>query len=450
MSKQETHFRYAVWRAYINFIHKLYYPHTYVFNKENVPAEGNPNVMVSCHQNCLIDPLTAQLIVNDRKTFVLTRSGAFNGKLVSWFLGKIGLIPIARVDYEGEAAAANNKKSLGKSVDKVGEGHTLILFPEAGHQDKHWLGHFSLMYVRLAFEVAESLDFKKEVYITPFAHHYAHYHHPFYDMMMMFGEPLPLSSFYERYQSKPRTCQREASAIIRERISNLMLDVQDVDNYEAIDYLRESAFGKAYCKKQKLNPNYLPDKLKSDKALVEELAKVDAEKKTPVYEQAVNLCRAIKQNGMRDWLFDAKAPMLKLIAYTLLLAVTALPALACFLATFLVYVIPNLLKKKKLNGAHGKVVDKMFESTFDLGAFAVLFFPLGAVLPAIILMCTWSWLGIFWIPLFLLMVFFVCRFQRLWVKTKGLWNFCVLKKSIAKRLKTERIILFDAANDLLH
>ena len=50
-----------------------------------------------------------------------------------------------------------------------------------------------------------------------------------------------------------------------------MLDIRDLDHYEQIEWLRKSAFGQDYCRANGGNPAYLPDKLASDRKLVESL-----------------------------------------------------------------------------------------------------------------------------------------------------------------------------------
>jgi len=257
-------------------------------------------------------------------------------------------------------------------------------------------------------------------------------------MMVMFGKPIPLSPYYKDYADHPRLIRRQITEQVEAQIRNLMLDISDLPHYDAIDYLRESRFGKDYCKNNGGDPNHLPDKLASDKKLVAAIEQ-NKEQDASLLDEMNAFVAKVKKAKLRDWLFDTRRRGWKL-ALGLLLAIILLPLAAVSLAlTFPVFLLPYIIKNRPVNGAY----DPMFSSTCDVVGTIIFTFPIVCVLPAIVLMLCVSWWFVFYPIVSLLMVLFYCRYQRLCVKVLGLLRFCVTKRHLAQALAQERKTLFD-------
>ena len=243
--------------------------HVYYQGKENLPALGEPCMIVSCHQNCANDPLVMLLgLENESHPYVIARGNVFSWHpLITKFFLWLGMLPAFRLNYDGQESLGKNEETIRISGGKMLDGNRLIMYPEGGHQNKHWLGEFSFGYTRLAFQTAEHDGFQHDIKIVPSAHHYEDYFGVQTDVLIRFGKPISLAPYYELYQSKPRTAQREVNKLVRAQIEELMLDVRDLEHYAQIDWLRNSAFGDAYCRSLGKDPRFLPDKLESDKRL---------------------------------------------------------------------------------------------------------------------------------------------------------------------------------------
>lgn len=373
-NKNITSLRPSIWfrlfRAYLRFIHnRIYFRHVTYVGLDNIPENGTPLIIACNHQNCMNDPLHI-LFSLKRKASFLTRADIFAKPLLNKFLRSIGLLPAYRMNFDGEDALANNAATWQITGDELLRGRTVVIFPEAGHQDMHWLGDFSLGYIRLAFETAERDNFETDIQILPACNHYSNYFHMRTDVVIKYGTPISLKQFYDTYKTKPRTAQREANKLVRNQIESLMLDIKDLPNYDAIDYIRNT-YGKHFAEQNGANSKHLDEKLVTDKQLVDRLDAYSAtnpQKAALLYNDTIKLKDETLALGVRDWNFEKPFSTFQTIVYAFG-ALLLLPLFTFALVPNLaIYLFPKLITRK--------LKDKLFTSSVNFGLSAVVSIPI--------------------------------------------------------------------------
>lgn len=436
-------------RAYLQFVNSgLYFRKEHVIGLENVPANGTPVVVVSNHQNCLNDPLCVCLQLTDRRMNFLARANVFKIPVFNKILRAMGLLPAYRMGYEGLSAVHKNQETFEDAGKSLNDGETVMLYPEGGHQDKRWLGSFKLGYLRIAFAAAEKMEFKQDIMILPSCNHYSNYFHARTDMLIKFGKPISLKPFYERYQEAPRETMVEINKIVHSQIKEMMLHIDDIENYEAIDFLRENGYGKSYAIRHGYKYRYLPSRLISDQNLVNDLQKASEkypEEMSQVYSDTLKLAEGIKELGIRDWLFEHN-PGYEAVILRGFGLLTLLPLFAASIVpTALLFILPEIFLKKLIK-------DQMFISTFYVAVSALISIPICMIIPAIILWCTLGfWWGLGYAATFPLMFILAWNYMRLAKKFAGTWNFVRKKNRKAiKSLRKLRDSLFDRIDDIIN
>ena len=437
---------YWIFKVYLRFFHdKIYYEKTYKVNSEAIPEDGIPLLIVSNHQNCLNDPLGLVFSLNDRKPYVITRADVFSvSPMADKFLRSIGLLPAFRLNYDGEGALEKNAVTFQVSEKALIEGKTVIMYPEAGHQDKHWLGTFSLGYTKMAFEAAEMAKFEKDVQILPACNHYSHYFGLRNRMLVKFGTPISLQPYYELYKTKPRTAQREVNKLVREQISSMMLDIRDLENYEVIDFIR-TTYGEDYAKKQGADPDNLPERLLTDKDLVaklDEAKKLDEKGLNELYQNVRILRQGIEELGITDNHLKMVVNPITL-GFKLMLLLILLPLwIFSWWPSMPVYWIPKSIFKVKMK-------DPMFEATLLYGSAVLFTLPLFSLITLLVVGRTIGWLAaIVYVALFPLLIVFCWKYAMGAKRTFQSLQ-CLLKRSLVDNLKQIRMSLHEKLNNVL-
>lgn len=435
-------------RAYLQYVNSgLYFRKEHILGLENVPDNGTPVVVVSNHQNCLNDPLCVCLQLTDRRMNFIARANVFKVPIFNKALRAMGLLPAYRMSHEGLGAVSKNQETFDDAGAALNDGETLMLFPEADHQDKRWLGTFKLGYLRIAFAAAEKNDFKQDIMILPSCNHYSNYFHARTDMLIRFGKPISLQPYYERYKEAPRETMVEINKIVRAAIQEMMLHISDIEHYDQIDFLRDNGYGKEYAKKHGYKFNYLPSRLLSDQRLVNELEKAGKEQPEvmeEIYKDTAKFIQGLKELNIRDWLFQ-KNPGIGAAALRGLGLLALLPFFLVSIGpTALLFLIPKIFLKAMIK-------DKMFFSSFNVAVSAFVSIPICLIIPVILL---WVFLGFWWalgyFVAFPIMFIIAWNYMRIFMKFVGTCNFAARRnRAKVKELRKLRKSIFKRLNGII-
>jgi hypothetical protein len=235
--------------------------------------------------------------------------------------------------------------------------------------------------------------------------------------------------------------------IVRERIKELMLHIEDLEHYDQIDFLRETGYGRQYAIDHGFNFNYLPSRLLSDQKLVSALQEAHAEhpeEMEQVYKDTAEYADGLKRLKIRDWLFIRNpkwgAATLRALGLLLLLPLF----LISIIPTGLMFLIPEIFLKNMIK-------DRMFSSSFRVGVSVFVSVPLCLILPVVLL---WVFAGFWWgfgyFVAFPFMFVLAWNYIRLFTKFKGTCIF--IKRSnrnTINKLRELRTSIYERLDNLL-
>ena len=379
---------YHSFKSYLVFVHEaLLVRRRYTIGMENIPKEGERFFIVCNHQNTANDPLNIVFGLPVRRHIcAMARANVFSvNPQITRFLKWIGLLPAFRLGWEGGEGLEHNFESFDIVAERINGGYPVIVFPEAGHTQGHWLDPFTTGTVRMAFHAAKKADWKEDIKIVPTAHHYSDYFDVQTDFLWKVARPISLKPYYKEFQEHPNAVMRKVTRQMRDTIQEMMLD-EGKDDYEAKDFLRTSALNSAT-----LQDIELPERLELDKAFVAQL--ID----NPEYAKIIDFTEELRQKeasvGVDDvtvekrpsWLSAAKWAVVLLLLLPLWI-VSLWPHGIC-------YYVPTLFLK----------TDKMFRNSYRAIMSLLMLYPLAFVVTVLVMGLGFGmwWQALVWIALWI-------------------------------------------------
>ncbi|AFL85430.1 1-acyl-sn-glycerol-3-phosphate acyltransferase [Belliella baltica DSM 15883] len=165
---------------------RVFYKEIVVEGKHNIP-KGKSILMVSNHQNALIDPLLLATL-SGLKPHFLTRASVFQKPFVAKMLNYIQMIPIYRV-RDGVRNMEKNQETFDKSVQVLLKKGSMLIFGEGSHSTKRNLRPMKKGFARIAVQALQ-VNPELDLFILPVAINYSNHNHSGSKVRITFGEVI--------------------------------------------------------------------------------------------------------------------------------------------------------------------------------------------------------------------------------------------------------------------
>ncbi len=355
--KSFWYFFFRKWLALV--FSKAYYRCFHILHKENLPPAGTPVLMVSNHQNGLIDALGIIFALPLRYVAVfLARADIFKKATTAKILNFCKVMPIYR-QRDGRDNLGGNAAIFDEAAKLIARGYPVGMFPEGQHQDGHYLAPIKKGFARIAFEAAERNGFPDDMMILPVGNHYSDYFAARAKLCIRFGKPVKLSKYYGIYRENPPKAMTLLAEEIRTAIRAEMLDIP-TEYYATYDFLRE-AVRPAMCVKEGLRLRYFPHQLEADRRLMAYIACTEPQKMEEIRAAADTYRAALKKHRLCVRDIEEKVSFWRMSADFLLLAAGFPFALygLCFTG------LPVWIGRNKAYRIAIRIKNPMLRSSFD-------------------------------------------------------------------------------------
>ena len=382
----------------------IYYKKIQVIGYENVPPKGYPIFAISNHTNAVMDPLAMLYLYKDhRQPVFIARGDVFKkGNFIARLLRFLKILPTFRSRDGGRSDIRSNLDTFELAARILGEGGTLTMFPEAGHQAGKFFNTFKKGFPRVAFLAAEKADYKLDFKILPMYVYYTDYFNMRGCQVMVIGKPFAIDEFYELYRTEPNKAFLQMNEKAREAVRSLGIDVTDhQEHYPQYETLFKVCRSTILADRKTIEAMSMPgterDKadgmpylnLLSDKKLVEVLEQMHEEQPAK-YEQlmadAAEYAEGLKQLRLRDWEFERPMTAGMVAGRGALLLLTAPFALVGFLGNIIPFQGVQFLKRN--------LEDPMFRSTLNFVPGLIFFRLWYLILFILVMIFTKWWIGI--------------------------------------------------------
>lgn len=208
-----------VLRFFIKIALHGYFQKIIVRGKKNIPFD-TPIILVSNHQNALIDPLLLATHIRLRPYF-LTRASIFSNPWLSRFLAYLRLLPVYRV-RDGFGTILNNRKTFDQTYEVLRRNGTVVIFAEGNHAIHRNIRPLSKGFTRMAFGVKEKYK-EIEPVILPVGIDYSCHLKSGGRVLIHIGEPIPVTM--PSFQTRKLTMQ------VAQALQQLVVHIPE-ENYQ--------------------------------------------------------------------------------------------------------------------------------------------------------------------------------------------------------------------------
>ena len=354
-----TSFFYNLLRSYVRFWHNIiFYRKVEIKNfPKNLPA-NTPLLIVTNHQNTLMDALAVVLNVGARQPYFLTRADLFKKDFIRKLLISLKMLPVYRL-RDGVDEMQQNDEIFQTCVNILSNGGTLAAFPEGNHGVQYHLRPFKKGLARIAFKAETEHNWNIKLQILPCGLYYTHCQKMGERLILNFGEPFKVSEFREEYeQNQPRTLT-QITRRMSEDIKSLMLHFVDLPNHDTLKWLTDLEIGKE------------GDTITNIRNKAEDLVQLRL-KNTEAYDKLMEETtvkrQALDKKGIEAEIYGQPQPSVSLLVLkTLGLLLTSPIATYGWINSVIPYSIPFIFTKK--------LKDQQFSSAFRIVFFALITFP---------------------------------------------------------------------------
>ncbi len=338
-------FWYGFLRNYVSFYLYLFYDRVTVIGKTNVPKD-KPVIFAINHQNALMDALTVLLTLGRQPVF-MARADIFQSKVVAKILRFLKILPIYRI-RDGIKNLQNNDAVFEEAVGVLQAGKSLGILPEGNHFGERRLRILKKGIARIAFQAEERNNFNLDIQIVPVGLDYTHYINFGADLLVQFGKPFALSSYYDVYKENPQKGMAALLAELKERMTENMLNIDDTDHYEEIEALKNICINHLLAK-HKLRDHHIKILHKSQEITHQliDLKNNSFDKFEKLGKDALQIKDEIKATSTRFWVPAYRRFFWgEIVLNYLLLLILAPFAILGFVINFLPFYIPVIATRK--------------------------------------------------------------------------------------------------------
>lgn len=458
MSYEKRSRGYQLFRYYIWFVDRMIHRRVVVLGRENIP-QGKPIVFAPNHQNALSDPMAVLLNVSHQPVW-LARADIFGkNRIIDAILRFLKIMPVYRM-RDGIDSLGRNDETFQKSVQVLENNGALALFPEAMHTFKRQIREHKKAIPRIVFMALEQSGGQLDIQIVPTGIYYSHYWKFHRSLIVNFGKPISVKSYYDEYLNDPQSAMKKLRLALQDASRQLTVNIESTEYYDEFELVRELYGGTHHEGRLSESSNSTNEKLSkefkrktsgrmlSDMKLTGRLDKFEREHP----DEAADLVKELRgfnnllhMNKLNNLAINTKPGILCLLARILGLAAGLPVFLYGLIFNALPYFGIDLLVKSKIK-------DQAFWSSVSY-VLTIIVFPLFYILE---LWAVSPWVHGWWRLLFLISLPFAGKLAYYWYS--GLIITCNLvklyitrkfKRSVWKEINRKKEELFAKLDNLI-
>src|SRR5690554_668230 len=237
---------------------RLYYAEVRVNNKHHLNPENQPLIIIANHPNTLIDAWVIGMLCK-QPIYFMAKATFFDSKFKKKLLSALNMIPINRKS-EAKTKGVSNQDSLNACYQILGEGKTLVVFPEGTSYKERVLRELKTGTARIALETEKLHEGKLNLQVVAVGINYSQPERFRSNIYIDVDQPRTVMDHYEQYLTEPKTAVYSLTDQFRSRLEKVLVTTETKEEEELLDDIYKV-----------LNTKYVPSDEKGVQRQVNEL-----------------------------------------------------------------------------------------------------------------------------------------------------------------------------------
>ena len=362
----------------------------------------------------------------------MVRADVFKKKPVAKLLWAINMMPIFR-QRDGGNTVKKNEAVFDKCFDLLHANKPILIFAEGNQGKQKKLRPLQKGVFRIGLGAAAKYK-EDDVNIIPVGLYYSDTVNMGAKMLINFGKPMKINDYLEAYEKDEGSTLNKMKAELSSRMSNLMVDIQNAEYYDAI-HASLFDFDDEINQYEKIKGNKIIDEFNCQKRFItkaENWIKKNPNEANEWKESSEKLTSLLKTLELKSWLFRKEKHNTVL---PILMLIIGFPLhLYGVINNYLPYKLPALFVEKKVKDIH-------FHSSIKMAMGVILFCVFWGLQTGIVAIFTAHYIWLYYFGSLIISSFFSYLYWITVLKTKGKLRYNRLSKS-----RDERFLSLQAAH----
>ncbi|HMQ86421.1 MAG TPA: 1-acyl-sn-glycerol-3-phosphate acyltransferase [Flavilitoribacter sp.] len=289
---------YSIVRPVAALALQINYKRIFLSHADRIP-KNKPVILAANHPTAFIEPCVLACFL-DRPLYFLVRGDIFKKSFYAKILADLHMIPVYRMKDGGYEKIKNNFESFDHCFRALASDKTLMILAEGSTQQEKRLQSLKKGAARIAFGAFDKYPDLPDLYIVPTGVNYTYPNQVRSEIMIRFGEPIPVRLYLEDYQTNPNKAISKLTDDLRDRMLESVISIDRPQDEQLTEYLL------VICRSERTDPLLPPvnrratGRFECEKRIVDWVNVMPEEEKKALEQSTQAYFQEISQYGLSD------------------------------------------------------------------------------------------------------------------------------------------------------